>query len=220
MGQASSSSVDAVSVGSGSASARAAPGSRASRAARRLELAALDQDGAHRSADQATRDDAADRDGDRDRRCADDAGLFEERRECEPGRRPARQRHGSGQHAKQRVKPEAERDQDADDVLKDGKDGREQEEAKHLRPADLEQREARAKADRREEGDHHRALQRRVELDERHSLAARDEDGHGDDQAAEHRRRQVVALEDRHEAPEPVAEEQRDAGECERLDEI
>ena len=94
------------------------------------------------------------------------------------------------------------------------------EEAKHLRPADLEKREARAKADGREEGDHHRALQGGVELDERHSLAARDEDGHRDDQAAEHRRRQVVAVEDRDQPPEPVTEKQGDAGECERLDEI
>ena len=102
----------------------------------------------------------------------------------------------------------------------DGEYRRQQEEPQHIGPADLEQRQARAEADRREEGDHERALQRRVELQERHALAARDEYDHGDEQAAEHRRRQVVAGEHRHHPPQALAEQQGDAREGERLDEI
>ena len=84
----------------------------------------------------------------------------------------------------QRVKAETERERDAGKVLHDGEARREQEEAQHLGTADLEQRQARAEADRREERDHERALQRRVELEERHALSARGEDRERDGEAA------------------------------------
>ena len=133
---------------------------------------------------------------------------------------PPVKRDRAGEHAEQRMQPEADRHQDADDVLHDGEDRGQQEEAQHLGPADLEERQARAEADGREEGDHQRALQRRVELHEVHALAPRDEHRDGDQQAPEHGRRQVVAGEDRHQPPQALAEQQGDAREGEGLDEV
>jgi hypothetical protein len=101
-----------------------------------------------------------------------------------------------------------------------GEYGREQEEAQHLRSAHLEERQARAEADRREEGDHERALQRRVESDERDALAAREAGRRPLRAARRAPAREVVAPEHRHESPQSFAEEQRDARERERLHEI
>ncbi len=189
-------------------------------AARGLKLPALDQDRADRPADQAAADDSADRDCDRDGRRADDTRLLEERGECEAGRRATRERHGSRQHAKERVQPEADRDQDADDVLDDRKHGREQEEPEDLWPADLQQRQARAESDGREERDHQRALQGRIEFDERQALAVGDENCDRHEQSAEYRRRQVVSIEDRNEAAEPMPAEEGNAGEGEGVDQV
>ena len=189
-------------------------------ASRRLEVLVLDQDGADRTADQAAEDDAADRDRDRDGGRSGDARLLEERRKREAGRGTARQRDGAREHAEERVQPECDRHQHADDVLQDREHGRDQEETQHLRPADLEERQARAEADGREERDHERALQRRIERHERDALSARDQHRDRDEKPAEHRRRQVVAAENRDEAPEPVPEEERDAREGEGLYEV
>jgi hypothetical protein len=189
-------------------------------AARRLEPAALAEDRAGRPADEAARDDAADRDGDCDRRGARDARLFEQRCEGEAGRGPAGQRDRAGEHAEQRVQPEAQRNHDADHVLQHCEDGRQQEKTQYLRSADLQQRQARAEPDRREERDHERALQRRVEGDQRRALAARDQHRDGDEEPAKHWCRQVVATEDRYQAAQALAEQQRHARKGEGLDEI
>jgi hypothetical protein len=75
-------------------------------------------------------------------------------------------------------------------------------------------------SDRGEEGDHERALQRRVELHQRHALSAGEEHRDGDQQAPQHGRRQVVAREDRYEPPQSLADQESDAREGERLHEI
>ena len=86
------------------------------------------------------------------------------------------------------MQAERQRDQDADHVLQDRKHGSDQKESQHLRTADPQQRQTRPKTDRREEGDHQRTLQRRIELEERHLLLARNENSDGHQQAAHHRR--------------------------------
>jgi hypothetical protein len=115
------------------------------------------------------------------------------------------------------MQSESERYQDADDVLRYGEDGSQQEEPQHVGTPDLHEGQARAEPDRREERYHQRVLKRRVELHQRHALAARDQDGDRDCQPAEYGRGQVVAGEDRYETPQAFAEQQRYAGEGERL---
>jgi len=59
--------------------------------------------------------------------------------------------------------------QHADTVLDRGEPARQRPEQQHLRPADLQQRQARPEADGREEGDHERRLERGVELEREHA---------------------------------------------------
>src|SRR5690606_41384696 len=84
-------------------------------------------------------------------------------------------------------------DENADQVLQDREDRGDDEEAQHLRATDAQQGQTRRKTDRREERDHQRRLQRRVELEQRDALIARNENGERDEQAADDRRRDVVA---------------------------
>ena len=71
-----------------------------------------------------------------------------------------------------------------------------------------------------EEGDHQRRLERRVERDRLPvpRVEKREQPGHGE--SARHRRRDVVAREERDESLQAVAGEQDDPGEGDGLDEI
>ena len=161
------------------------------------------------------------RGGDRERSRRRHAGRFEQRREGEAGGRPAGQRHRAGEHAHQRMLAEGVARADADDVLQ--------------RP--------RARCESRKKtstcGPPTRSSDRLAPkpivvknaiISGACSVVSKVTSGHAapsstadqrphDQQPADHRRRHVVAREQRHGALDAVADEQDDAGEGERLDE-
>ena len=183
-------------------------------------LPSLDDGGPDRAANEAAGDDADHRRGDRERGGAGYARRSNSGANARPVAGPPVSVTDPASTPISGCWPSGLRRHGADDVLDHGDHRREQEEEHHLRPADPQQRQAGAEADGREERDHQRRLQGRVEGDERPSRPR----GHGDQQRhqqpADDRRRQVVARQQRHERADAVADEQDDAGEREGLDEI
>ena len=129
-------------------------------------------------------------------------------------------RDRAGDQADERMHAEQFREQHADTVLRCREPGREQPEQEHLRSAHLEQREAGAKPDRREERDHHRRLQRRVEFERKERTESQRRSEGGEEEPADNRRRDVVATQERDTPAHPVPDEQDKGGDSERLDHV
>jgi hypothetical protein len=184
------------------------------------DAVAAHQHGDRRPADHAAADDAGHRGGHRDRFRAAQAGRLERRCEGEAGRRAAGQRGGAGQHAEHRMQVEQPRHGDAHQVLHHREERGQQQEQHHRPTAGLEQAEAGVDADRGEERDHQRRLQRGVQLEQRRFACVRPPCRQCHQQAADHRFRQVVAAQHRDGAAQRVAGEQRKAGEGHGLDDI
>ena len=145
---------------------------------------------------------------------------LEQRRERQAGRRRAGQRGRAGQHAEQRMQAEPQRHRHAQQVLHDRKRRRQQQEHQHLASAEFQQRHTGVDADGGEEGDHQRRLQAGVQGEQGDLAAARHQHGQRHHQAADHRRRQVVAVEQRDHAAQRITEEEGQAGEGQRLHRI
>jgi hypothetical protein len=148
------------------------------------------------------------------------ARLLEQRREGEPRRGTAGQRHRACEHAEERRRTDQPRSDDADDVLHDGADGRQKEKPDDERPSDFQKRNARAEADRREERDHQRVAEGRVEADERHPAHPADENRRGHDETADDGGGDVVARDRRNKPFDAVPEEEHQPGERNRLHQI
>ena len=184
------------------------------------DVAALQQQCRKRSTDEPATDDTGHRGGDGDRRRAGDARLLEERRKGEAGRRAAGERDRAGEDTEERLLSERQGHGGADDVLQDGDRGREDEEAQDERAAEPEELVAGTESDGGEEGVLKRRLQGRVETHELNAAAVRDGHRNRDHETAHDRRRQVEAREQRDRASQPVACEEHDPGNRDRIDEI
>ena len=95
-----------------------------------------------------------------------------------------------------------------------------EEEPDDLGPADLEQADAGPEPDGREESDHQRIAERRVELKEGRAGPAGDERQEGDDEAADDRCGDVVSRQRLDELAQPISEEQDDSRKSDRVDQV
>ena len=188
--------------------------------ARRRQFVSRDEPRANRPANQAARDDADHRRGHGERRGGRHARLLEQRRERQPGGGAARQRDRSGQHAQQRRLTEQGRDTKTEDVLRDSRQRRRDEEEQHQRPTDSQQRHAGAETDRGKKCVLERRLKRGVEADGREPALMRDTQDRGDQQASDDRGRDVVPAEQRDAPLDAVADKEHDAGHREGLNQI
>ncbi len=98
--------------------------------------------------------------------------------------------------------------------------GREQEEDDHRRTTDAQQRHACAEPDGREERDHQRRLQRRVELDRIPEVGPIERQEDRDEQPADDRRGDVVFGERRDDAADEISCEQHHAREGDGLNQV
>ncbi len=143
--------------------------------------------------------------------------VFHQLAERGAGAVAAGHRNRPGDQAEQRVHVEHLRQRHPDRVLEGREHRRQAPEQEHLRSAHPQQAQARPQADGGEERNHQRGLERRVELEGDETLQPQHEADGGEQEPAHHRGRDVVAVQDRHLTADPVADEQHDGGERQRL---
>ena len=185
---------------------------------RGLNLVAVNHPFAERAAKDERRDHAERGSRDADRRAARDAvGVFKERTEGRGRAETAHHGNGTGENAVMLIKPHRLSDRHADEVLQHHEDRNRDEEGDEECAALLDQLQARHKADRRIEGKHQKRLQRRIKmhLNDVHAVENRKHDG--EQNAADHRARNRVLLENADVLLHPDAEIVREHRERERL---
>jgi hypothetical protein len=199
----------------------ATPAAAAAGGRRRRAAHLPDQERADRAADDAAAHQPERRRGQGQRHAAGEVILvLHQLAERRAGAVAAGHRDRPGNQAEERVHAERLRGGDPDAVLQDREHRGEPPEQQHLRAAHLQQAEARAEPDRREERNHQRRLQRRVEVERDDAAEPQRERDRGEQEPADDRRRNVVAVEHADAAAHAVAGEEDDRRQGERLNEI
>ncbi len=180
----------------------------------------LHQPCANRASHEPARDDAHHRGSHGQCGSAGNSCLREQWGESKARCRPTGEGYRPAKHTKQRVHSKGKSYQDSDEILREGHDGRDDKEQKHLGSANAEQRQAGTAANRSEERNHQGRLQRRVEADELDVAAAQDQKHHRGENASNHCGRNVVASQEWKPFANEVSGEQHDACDGDGLDEI
>jgi hypothetical protein len=178
------------------------------------------QIGADGSADQSACHDAAHRGHDGDGGGRGHARLLERRRERQSCGRTAGERDRARKHAHERMLTECDGDARADDVLHERHAGREKKEDDDRSAADAQQRNACAEANRREERDLHRRLQRRIKSQRIPEVGAVDREQDRDEQSTHYWSRDVVGGKRRNDTPDEIAREQHHARKRDGLNQV
>ena len=183
---------------------------------RAARLQPLDQALRHRTADEATHDQAERRRGERNAgRSGEAEGLGELLAPCRAGAVAAGHRHRAGDQSDQRIDAHRASRADADDVLHDQHADDAGGEEQQRDAAAREHARIGAEADRGEEREHQSGLQRRVEANA-HAAEVQERDQRRGDQTADDRFGNRVLAQERDVLDQPPADDQHERGDGQR----